>query len=130
MQLSSIFNQKFLFDIPTKVFPDFFIAYVIFFALLILSATAILTLLRGDDRKIYIKYVPPFFITGILGLIYLGGRYEGLAWVGTRFFFMMIAGLLLIWVVCILIWMLRNVPKIKHRKATEAKFKKYLPNAN
>jgi hypothetical protein len=127
MSLATIFSQHFLFTVPTNGFSVLFIAYVVFFALLILGATAILTFVKGVDRKIYIKYVYPFFTFGILGFLHLAARYEGLAWLSTRFTLLLIFTALIVWVAIIFIKMVRNMPKVSKERRAEEKFKKYLP---
>lgn len=127
MSLATIFSQHFLFTVPTNGFSVLFIAYVIIFAFLILGATAILTFVKGADRKIYRKYVPPFYIFGILGFLHLAARYEGLAWLSTRFTLIFILATLIIWVAIIFIKMMRNMPKVSKERRAEEKFKKYLP---
>lgn len=127
MSFGTIFSQQFLFTVPTNGFSVFFIAYVIIFALLILGATAILTFVKGADRKIYKKYVYPFFTFGILGFLHLAARYEGLAWLSTRFTLMLIFVALIVWVAIIFINMMRYIPKVSKERRTEEKFRKYLP---
>jgi len=127
MSFATIFSQHFLFTVPANGFSVLFIAYVVIFALLILGATAILTFVKGADRKIYKKYVYPFFTFGILGFLHLAARYEGLAWLSTRFTLILIFVALVTWVGIIFIKMMRNMPKINKERATEEKFRKYLP---
>jgi len=127
MSFATIFSQHFLFTVPTNGFSVLFIAYVVIFALLILGATAILTFVKGADRKIYKKYVYPFFTFGILGFLHLAARYEGLAWLSTRFTLMFIFVALVTWVAIIFAWMTRSIPKVAKEKRTEEKFNKYLP---
>ncbi|MEI7792807.1 MAG: hypothetical protein WCI57_04960, partial [Candidatus Berkelbacteria bacterium] len=93
----------------------------------ILGATAILTFVKGADRKIFIKYVYPFYTFGILGFLHLAARYEGLAWLSTRFTIVLIFALLIIWVAIIFIKMVRNMPKVSKQRRAEEKFNKYLP---
>jgi hypothetical protein len=127
MTLATIFSQQFLFTVPANGFSVLFIAYVILFALLILGATAILTFVKGADRKIYKKYVYPFFTFGILGFLHLAARYEGLAWLSTRFTLMLIFSGLFIWVAIIFTKMVRSLPKVNKEIRVEEKFRKYLP---
>ncbi len=127
MSFATIFSQHFLFTVPANGFSVLFIAYVVIFALLILGATAILTFVKGADRKIFIKYVYPFYTFGILGFLHLAARYEGLAWLSTRFTIVLIFALLIIWVAIIFIKMVRNMPKVSKQRRAEEKFNKYLP---
>lgn len=127
MTFATIFSQHFLFTVPTNAFSVLFIAYVIIFALLILGATAILTFVKGADRKIFVKYVYPFFTFGILGFLHLAARYEGLAWLSTRFTLILIFVGLITWVAIIFTKMMRNMPKISKERRVEEKFNKYLP---
>ena len=127
MTFATIFSQHFLFTVPTNGFSVLFVAYVIIFALLILGATAILTFVKGADRKIYKKYVYPFYTFGILGFLHLAARYEGLAWLSTRFTLIFIFVALIAWTAIIFVRMMRNMPKVAKERRAEEKFKKYLP---
>jgi len=127
MSFATIFSQHFLFTVPANGFSVLFIAYVVIFALLILGATAILTFVKGADRKIYKKYVYPFYTFGVLGFLHLAARYEGLAWLSTRFTLMLIFVGLITWTSIIFVKMMRNMPKVSKQRRAEEKFNKYLP---
>jgi len=127
MKFTDLFNAQVIFDPVPQPETKYFIPMVVIFTILLLAATAIMLLAKGNLRKLYGRLVAPFLTFGILGLIHLGARYESLPWLASIFFLILILAGLLIWMSVIAIWMFRFTPKYIQEKKTEDRFLKYLP---
>lgn len=99
----------------------------ILFGVLILAAVAIAIFAKRDMRKMLKPYITPFSITGTLGLIHLGSRYEMLPWLASRFTLILILTVFVAWMLGLAVWMSKFVPEFKAKKITEDKYNKYLP---
>jgi hypothetical protein len=129
MKLQDLFTVKRIFDSTPSHINPFMIPEVIFFALLILLGSAILIFARGEIRRFAGKYVAPCLTCGILGLIYVGSRYESLPWLASRFFLLLIVAAFIIWVLTVAIWLFLTLPSYQKVVKKEQVFEKYLPKA-
>ncbi|MCX6808890.1 MAG: hypothetical protein NTW50_04475 [Candidatus Berkelbacteria bacterium] len=129
MNFSQIFSSNGIFDPVPNPNAHYFIPMVIVFSFLIIAAAAILILTKDFVRKLLIRYVPPFFTAGGLGLVHLGARYESLPWLGSVAFFVLVVLMLIVWLAIVAIWMARFTPKFIKSVEIEEKYKKYLPKA-
>jgi hypothetical protein len=82
---------------------------------------------KSDFRKVWVKYATPFTLIGVLGWIYLFATHELLPWLSTRLTLLLIMSVFLLWILFLLGWSAKRVPKMIKEKKTEEKFSKYLP---
>ena len=128
MTFSQIFTSDYLLNPTPPAESKLYMPFLIMFTFLIILG--ILTrLLKGDLGRMTRKYSYTFATCGILGLIYLFGRYEGLAWVGARITLFSILTILVVWTFLDIIFLIRFVPEYKVTREREDKFNKYLPKA-
>jgi len=122
-----MFNKNLFFTTEFISYRPALIILLVLFGFLILVASAILLLARGEARKILGVYIAPFYTVGALGYIYLFASYENLPWLDNRFFLFLIMFALLIWILAITIWAGMTWPKQQRKKKIEDKFNQYLP---
>ena len=128
MDLQYIFSQKYLFDPTPPPESKLYLRLLIFFSILIIAAITIL-LIKRLEKKARERQFYCFLVCGVLGMFYLFGRYEGLPWLGSRFFLVLILLTLLAWTFYLAIWMARYLPEKKYIEQTEERYKKYLPKS-
>jgi len=122
-----MFDKISLLDpIPNPNAP-YFVALAIAAVIVILGATAIMLFVKNEWRRFFVKYVPPFYTFGVLGLIHLASRYEGLPWIASNIFFILLLAIFAIWILVVATWTLITVPKFTKEREVKARFEKYLP---
>ncbi|MEI6498397.1 MAG: hypothetical protein WCO23_00335 [bacterium] len=126
MNIQYIFSRAYLFDSIPPAQSRLTIFLLVFFIILILAYVYLL-IQPKSLKKIYGRFQLPCLIGGVLGLIYLLARHEGLVWLGSRFFLSMIALMLLIWIGIGTYWLLVHAPKHLTRVKNEEIYQKYLP---
>lgn len=92
-------------------------------------AVAILIRFSKQDNKIKARQFYGYITGGILGLIYLFARHEGLPYLSARIVLLVVVAGLLTWFIYLAIWMARYIPKKREEEEKEEKFKKYLPKS-
>ena len=112
--------------IPSQNAP-YFIVLAISAVIVILMATAILLFIKDKWRRFAVKLVPPFFTFGTLGLIHLAARYEGLPWLASNIFFVLLLAIFSIWILVVVAWGLRAIPKFVKEQEANTRYEKYLP---
>ncbi|MFA6963346.1 MAG: hypothetical protein WC227_01370 [Patescibacteria group bacterium] len=122
-----MFDKATLFSpIPSPNAP-YFVVLAISAVIVILMATAILLFIKNEWRRFAVKYVPPFMTFGVLGLIHLAARYEGLPWLASNIFFVSLLAIFSIWILVIAVWSLRAIPKFAKEQEANERYEKYLP---
>jgi hypothetical protein len=101
---------------------------LIFFGVLILFSIGS-RFLKGDLKRFSTGYYYSFLTSGILGYIYVFGRYEGLAWIGSRFFLLLIFIIFSLWLLVDAILLIFQLPAYAEEKEKENRYSKYLPKA-
>ena len=129
-QLLQIFTAKFLFNPTPPVRSDYYIPFLITFAVLVGAALVILIFVKGEPRKFLRTLITPFLTVGILGLIHLASRYERLPWLASRFFLALVIATFMVWMIAIAVWLANYLPEYKSNKLINEKFNKYLPGEN
>ncbi len=98
-----ITNLSYLFDpYPTTVF-NYYWPLIIFFILIFLSGFILAVYIRKNkiSRKLFKKYPRRLKIIGIIGLLLLGCRYQGLPYLSIRF-----------WLILINLWLIISLSQI------------------
>ena len=122
-----MFTTDFIFDPVPPVKSDFYLALLIVFGLLVVAGLFISIFVKGDMRKILRGYITPLLSGGILGNIHLFARYEGLPWLASRFFLIIVSVAFLAWLVALAVRLPRYLPKLNEEKRTQARYDRYLP---
>ncbi|MFA7244038.1 MAG: DMT family transporter [Patescibacteria group bacterium] len=126
MDFSKIFNSDYLFkSAPAESRLNLY--YLIIFVALIVFA--ILIKFSKQDRKIKNRQFYIYLTGGILGLIYVFARHEGLPYLSARIVLLVIIAGLLASLTYLTIWMARYIPKMNNKKFAEEKYQKYLPKS-
>ena len=128
MTLATFFSKSYLFDPNPSVSSKLYIPLLAVFGLMIVLAIVVV-LQKSEVKKIVGGFFTPLLSTGVLGLIYLFARYEGLAYLSSRFFLVLIATMFIVWEVILLVKTIQFIPKHLDSKKTEDRYKKYLPKA-
>lgn len=100
----------------------------ILFGLMLVLAVAILVFAKGESRKILTKYCWPLLVSGALGPIYLGARYEQLPYLSARIVLALVLAISFVWIIKLLIWSVKNVSVEAMKKELDDKYNKYLPS--
>lgn len=129
MTFNQIFKSDYLFDPATPVASKLYIPLMIIFGLM-LALAIVIRLLKGEQRKVFGRYFIPFITIGVLGFLYLFGRYESLSYLNYRFLLLMISSIALVWLGAITVLTLVSLPQYSKDKEKEERFKKYLPGEN
>ncbi len=127
MTVQEFFSADYLFNPSTPRESRLYIPLIILFGLLLVFSLLIKLVRNLKFKKLADRYFTSFLTTGILGFIYLFCRYEGLPWLGTRFFLLLILSALFIWTVINLVWAFRYIPKYKKEINISERYNKYLP---
>ncbi|MEK9156463.1 MAG: hypothetical protein AAB360_04200 [Patescibacteria group bacterium] len=128
MTLNEIFSKSYLFDSNPPRESRLYLPLIILFSLLVIMSITV-KLLPAKLKNVTNRYFTAFLASGILGFVYLFGRYEGLPWVGARITLVAIGLLVAIWVGIILAWTVRFVPKKIREEQVEERYQRYLPKS-
>ncbi len=128
MIIKELFSSEYLFN-PTPSFETkmYLPLIVLFGAMLILSI--LLKLMGRKIPKQANSFFTPFLTGSVLGFVHLFSRYEGLSWLASRFFLLLIFSGIFLWVLILLILVLKSLPKELKRQTVEERYKKYLPKS-
>ncbi len=126
MSLEELFSQKYLFDSTPSTNNQYFWHLFAFFAALVVIAILI-RLIKSWDKKVRVIQSNCFITCGLLGLVYLFARHEGLPWLASRFFLALDLTALFIWILAITIWMAKYNKKLDAKKILDDRYTKYLP---
>lgn len=128
MTLKEFFSKEYLLNPVPPQTSKLYVFLLIFFSLLIILA--IVSRFGGkENKKLYGRYFYEFLTCGSVGLVYLFARYEGLPWLGSRIFLVIIFSSLFIWTMINVIWVIRFIPTYVKNKASEERYLEYLPKA-
>lgn len=123
--------MQYLFNLNPGYQFKFAIPVLIIFALMIIVAILIRWRMKRQDRqdwqKIRANLVNLFLTTGIIGLILLFFRIEGISFFSARFWWVILLLVFLIWLIMIAWHGLKILPKELKKKKEEEEFRKYLP---
>lgn len=126
MTFTDIFKPEYLFDPTPPQQSKLYLSLLIIFSVLVVLA--VLSKFAGKEiKKITNRFFYTFLIGGVLGLIYLFSRYEGLPWLGSRFFLMLIVTMIVIWLAVDLITILIYLKVHSSEEENEKKYRQYLP---
>jgi hypothetical protein len=128
MTFGQIFNSDFLFNSTPPPESRLYLPLIIFFGVLILLSIGS-RFLKGDLKRFSTGYYFNFLATGILGYIYLFGRYEGLAWIGSRLLLLLIFIIFTIWLLLDAFLLFLQLPAYVEEKDRESRYSKYLPKS-
>lgn len=127
MPIKEYFSLSYLLDPIPPQESKLYIPLLIMFSLLVVLSILISFVKQGQYIKFIKKFFYPFLTCGVLGLLYLFSRYEGLPVLGSRFFLLVVMLIFLIWIFYNLIWIILNYSKFKNIKTCEDRYKEYLP---
>jgi phosphoglycerol transferase MdoB-like AlkP superfamily enzyme len=104
--------------------------YFLILVVLFLVFTLLLAFLKSKNKNLYsriLRKLYTFFLTNfIIGLLLLFFTYEMVPFLSSRFWFLLWAAGIILWLYFILKEFVK-VPKIKEELAKEKEFKKYIP---
>ena len=128
MTINNIDYNKILFSRVADSETNIYIPFLIVFSMIILASIAV-KLFSGDDKKISNHFFWPLMTSGIVGLIYLFARHEGLPWLSSGIVIFSVFVFFFASLVWNGVWLFRYIPKIKKEKIVEERYKKYLPKS-
>lgn len=126
MDFSKIFTAKYLLASAPNESGLLLYFLIIFTAMVVV---AILVQFSKQDRKIKARQFYGYLTGGILGLIYVFARHEGLPYLSARIVLLVIIGGMLVWLLYLAIWMGKYVPSQNKKKSIEDRYNKYLPKS-
>jgi len=127
MDFSFLLTTTYWFDPRPTIQSHLYIPLTIVFGVLVIAGLAIALLLQGELKKLWHRFFPALLIPGIIGFVYLFGRYEQLPYLASRFTLALILLSFFVWTFILLLWSAKNVPGYIKNKQTEENFNKYLP---
>ena len=127
MDITQFLTKEYIFNAVPPASFSFYIPFMIFFGLLILIGIALWIFVKGDQRKIWKGYITPTILTGFLGLIHLGARYEQLPWLASRFFLILVATTFIAWLIALAMNTTRLIPVYQKEQEITSRYDKYLP---
>ncbi len=126
MNFTEIFSKEYLFDSMPDSGSGFTLYYLIFFLALV-ALSFVIKYLFKSDKKIRDKQFMSFLVSGILGLVYVLARLEGLPWLASRFYLVLVLATLFIWLGVITFWTIKHISQKKEHEIVKEKYIKYLP---
>lgn len=129
MNITQFLTKEFIFTSVPPVQSNFYIPFTIFFGLLILIGIALWIFIKGSNGKIWKGYITPLILTGFLGLVHLGARYEQLPWLASRFFLILIVTTFIAWLITLAMNTTRLIPVYQKEQEITSRFEKYLPKS-
>lgn len=129
MDITQFLTKDFIFNSVPPVQSDFYLPFIILFGVLILSGIALWIFVKDEQRKIWKGYITPLILTGFLGMMHLGARYEQLPWLASRFFLILILTTFIAWLIALAMNTTRLMPVYQKEKVVVSRFEKYLPKA-
>ncbi len=129
MNTTQFLTKEFIFSSVPPVQSDFYIPLMISFCLLILIGITLWIFIRKDHVKIWKGYITPSILTGFLGMVHLGARYEQLPWLASRFFLILVITTFIAWLITLAMNTTRLLPVYQKEQETNSRFDKYLPKS-
>jgi amino acid transporter len=133
IKLSSIFSLPFWFTLnPGPLNPNhllYFLWILVGFLVVAIIFRALMFYRRKDLPLVNVwrKLSRLFLTMGLVGFVILFFFYEGVMILGARFWFLFWLIGIITWLVYILVYSIRKLPKIKKEITEKKKFEKYLP---
>ena len=122
------FTAKYFFETPPQA-SRLYIPLLIVFGLMIILAVVFKLFGKGETKKISQRYFYPFLTCGILGLVYLFARYEGLPWLSVRFFLVAVLAVFAIWLIYNFVWIIKYLLVHTAAQKKNERYEQYLPRA-
>jgi hypothetical protein len=105
--------------------------YLSYFFLFLIIAGTVVYFIPDKSRKIFkkllIKLTYFLFFVGTIGLILIALRWQGVAYAGSRFVMYSFGLISLYWLLNIIVYRYKVLPKESQAKKEKEKFEKYLP---
>jgi FlaA1/EpsC-like NDP-sugar epimerase len=134
--LRPVFSPSFWFDLtPTAMSPAFDKMFFIFFAILVIAASAARMVVNNKLEDKYHKIIALraaniAFVTGILGFVIYFFTFEEIQFFGSRFWFLALFIGVIVAVVRLLKFAKKDVPAKRKNEQSKAEVNKYLPRRN
>lgn len=129
IQLSKFFDKQYIFQDGQN--PEGLYRYsTILFGLMIILALIIKLFIKSKNevyQKFKNKLLYLFFTVGLVGLLWVFCRYEGIGFLGSRIIILLLAICLILWSLYI-VWFWKIIlPKETKKMIEQERFQKYLP---
>jgi len=131
--MSNFFSFKFYFDTyPAAIHPlTFYIITGLFLLIFVLGLICAFFISKkkvdGITKKIYEKIANWGLWSGIIGLFILFLKYQRAPYLGMRVWSLLWILFTLVWLILIIKFYLKDVPKLKKQREQKKQFNKYLP---
>lgn len=130
--MDKLLSLNFWFDLtPVRMSPAIEIGFFVAFSLLVISGLVIRILRKNRqdkfEREVMKRIVTLNLSVGLLGLAWLFLSFEEIQIFGSRFWFLLLALILIIVTIRIVMYHRREVPRLRLLEQSKAEANKYLP---
>ncbi|MBM2820285.1 MAG: hypothetical protein HW405_45 [Candidatus Berkelbacteria bacterium] len=134
IDLLKLLNTKYIFEISPEPISDYLYLSILFGLLIVIAFIFWFIYKRKRKQLDLFKAVQksvfnPFFYTGIIGLILIFFRWQGMPYLGSRFFLLVLLLLFLFWGTNIIYFRFVTFPKRIKEYQEKKNFNKYLPSS-
>jgi len=130
IDINKLFDSDYIFQTYPPA-QGLYLYLVIIFGIFVLGAVAVWWINRKNKNIIYHRLLNSLFnlslTIGVLGLVFIFFRYEQIPYLGSRFLFLLLLVVFIIWAGFIGWYRLMVMPKEIKTKLQKDKFEKYLP---
>lgn len=124
-----LFQTSYLFEVTPN--QEGLYKYLIFvFGALILAGLILIFKTKKQDKiwkKYFAKIINLYLVTGFIGLVLIFFRFEGIPYLGSRLFLLLLGLIAIIWLINIIWYRYKILPKKILDNEKEKIFNKYLP---
>jgi len=132
IEIKKLFDTAYIFEKTPASLSNYLYLAIIFGLLIILGVVAWcgygrLAKIQPLWRKIQMRVFNICFYTGLAGLFLIFFRWQGVTYLGSRFFLLLLFLIFIIWAVIIIYFRVIVFPKELAKFDEQEKFEKYLP---
>lgn len=129
INLSKLLEASYIFE-KTPAAKGLYLYLAIVFGLLLVLALILIIQLKKKEKiykKLHTKIINLLLFTGFLGLVLIFFRWQQIPYLGSRFFMLVLAGVVIIWLGVIYWYRFLILPKEIEKYEKQKIFEKYLP---
>lgn len=82
---------------------------------------------QNESKKVQNRVVYLLLVTGIVGLILIFLRWQSIPYLGSRFMIYLLGVMIVTWIIKIILYRVRVLPRERIKKQEKENFEKYLP---
>ena len=129
ISLSKFLNSSYIFEVSPETDGLYKYTAIIFVAFIVVAILISAKLKKQSKiyKKLNLRLMNLFMLTGIVGLGLIFFRFEGIPYLGSRFFMLVLLGVFILYLGSIYLYKLKVLPREIEKDAKQKVFERYLP---